>query len=59
MDSRAIRRSISGPAEAAIRSFSASRRTATKHLFYRHPGRSEAESRDPGATTLRRPLGPG
>ncbi|WP_227878915.1 hypothetical protein [Caulobacter segnis] len=25
----------------------------------RHPGRSEAERRDPGATTVRRPLGPG
>ncbi|WP_454715424.1 hypothetical protein [Caulobacter segnis] len=24
-----------------------------------HPGRSEAESRDPGATAMRRPLGPG
>ncbi|ATG88184.2 hypothetical protein CA606_20020 [Caulobacter vibrioides] len=32
-------------------------------FFYRklacHPGRSAAESRDPGATALRRPLGPG
>ncbi|ATC34324.1 hypothetical protein CA606_19385 [Caulobacter vibrioides] len=24
-----------------------------------HPGRSAAESRDPGATAVRRPLGPG
>ncbi|PTS83250.1 hypothetical protein DBR21_16650 [Caulobacter sp. HMWF009] len=24
-----------------------------------HPGRSVAESRDPGATAVRRPLGPG
>ncbi|WP_236627704.1 hypothetical protein [Caulobacter sp. B11] len=24
-----------------------------------HPGRSEAEHRDPGVTALRRPLGPG
>ncbi|WP_369825045.1 hypothetical protein [Caulobacter sp. B11] len=24
-----------------------------------HPGRSAAESRDPGATAMRRPLGPG
>ncbi|WP_420808269.1 hypothetical protein [Caulobacter flavus] len=27
--------------------------------FARHPGRSEAESRDPGATAVPRPLGPG
>ncbi|MGA0605612.1 hypothetical protein ACO2Q0_06390 [Phenylobacterium sp. VNQ135] len=25
----------------------------------RHPGRSEAESRDPGGSAVRRPLGPG
>ncbi|WP_291876945.1 hypothetical protein [Caulobacter sp.] len=25
----------------------------------RHPGRSAAESRDPGASAVRRPLGPG
>nr|WP_238537024.1 hypothetical protein [Caulobacter sp. AP07] len=24
-----------------------------------HPGRSEAESRDPGTAAMRRPLGPG